>query len=108
MVARLHLFWDFGEGNTGRNTRQEEEAHLMARREEETGVLCSLQGHTPKNPIPFYSATPLKILLLSSRATSQQPMFWGTCAQTLAAWVPTGLWRSVCYLMNAYGRGDVE
>lgn len=80
MVARLHLFWDFGEGDSGRNMRQEEDAHLMTRREEETGVLCSLQGHTPQNLIPFYSATPLKILMLSSRATSQQPTFWGTHA----------------------------
>lgn len=47
MVARLHLFWDFGEGDSGRNMRQEDDAHLMTRREEETGVLCSLQGHTP-------------------------------------------------------------
>lgn len=55
MVARLHLFGDFGEGNSDRNMQQED-AHLMARREEGTGLLCSLQGHTPQNLIPFYSS----------------------------------------------------
>lgn len=59
MVARLHLFWDFGDGNSGKNTQQEEDTHLMARREEGTGVLCSLQGHTPKKLIPLYSAPKL-------------------------------------------------